>query len=49
MARMEITFNGFNDLLKDIYNAGNSIKKAADEALEETQRIHYQLRAVKQV
>lgn len=39
MARMEITFDGFNDLLKDIYNAGNSIKKAADEALEETQRM----------
>lgn len=39
MARMSITFKGFEDLAYRIDKAGGNLKKAVDEALRETQKL----------
>lgn len=39
MAKMEILFNGFQELSEMIDKKGNDLKKAVDEALNETQKI----------
>lgn len=39
MAKMELTFKGFDDLTKQIEEAGLRLKPAVDEALQESQQI----------
>lgn len=39
MARMSITFKGFEDLAEQVDKAGDKLKTAVDDALTETQRI----------
>lgn len=39
MAKMSITFSGFDDLMKEIERAGQRVKPAVDEALEASQKI----------
>lgn len=39
MAKMELKFKGFDDLLKDIEKAGRKLKPAVEEALTESQKI----------
>ena len=39
MAKMSITFNGFEQLAEDIDAVGGDLKKAVDEALTESQKL----------